>query len=78
MDKLLDRSMPEISLCTIGEEENRMRAQGGAKAYDEHPILVDGPRGLVALAPSVKVGKCKVADRLVVFVNKGEDNVSIL
>ena len=55
-----------------------MGAQGGAKAYDEHPILVDGPRGLVAIAPSIKVGKCKVADRLVVFVNKGEDYASIL
>jgi hypothetical protein len=78
MDKLIDSLLPESTLCTIGEEENGMGAQRRAKSDDEHPLLKDSPGGLVAFAPSVKVGKRKVADSLIVLVNKGEDNVSIL
>jgi len=78
MDKFVDSPLPEISLGTIGEEENGMRAQRGAKSDDEYPLLVDSPGGLVAFTPSVKVGKREIADRFVVFVNKGKDGVSIL
>jgi len=53
MDKLIDSLLPESTLCTIGEEENGMGAQRRAKSDDEHPLLKDSPRGLVAFTPAV-------------------------